>query len=316
MEQREELTVLLNACTLSSAVVCALSTPLDVARHSAQAAMAARKATPGLRESLSAAAQPRRLGLFRGLVPALSHAALSPSIFLFVYEVNKSEREAVEAGMIARAVQTSALQPLEFLRTIRQGGALLSPGPRQHLERGLWDIICSDGVKSLWRGGIATLARDVGASGVFWTSFITLRGVPGSESDTVSPVQSAGFAAAAAAVAAAVTQPLDVIKTRMQVNQMVTSGQDGYRKVRISRFFTTLSATYGAAGIAGFWTGGLARIGCSAAGGMFLGPLFEFGQLLAEDAARPVRKAFYLPPDTTNTIVHPRSQRAMFIEVK
>merc|ERR1711974_369611 len=116
--------------------------------------------------------------------------------------------------------------------------------------------------------------------------------------------------------AAVLTQPFDVIKTRMQVHQLMHSGKDGYRKVKIPRLFATVGEIYKVAGVSGFWTGCLARTICAAGGAMLLGPLFEFCHLIDEDSHRPVRKAFYLPPDTTNRIVHPRSQQSMFIEVK
>jgi len=322
---QSEFLVLLQAGTIGSAAACVLSTPLDVARQSAQAAVAPRRAAPGFREALRAAVQPGVVrGLWRGLPWALGRASLAPATFLLVYEQQKADREAVEAGLVARGVQTTLLQPLEFLRTCRQGGAILAPSARAHLERGTWEFLVEDGLWSLWRSLVPTLARDLAAAGVFYTSYIGLQqalsaGVEEgleAEGSSVPAIQLAGLASASAALAAVVTQPLDVVKTRMQVHQLVRSNKEGYKKVQVARFFKTLRETHAAVGIKGLWTGGLARTLSAAACGLLLGPLFEYCQVLADDAKRPVRKPFILPEDPSATIVHPRSTRSMFIEVK
>eukprot|EP00418_Pyrodinium_bahamense_P084381 CAMPEP_0179071174 /NCGR_PEP_ID=MMETSP0796-20121207/31397_1 /TAXON_ID=73915 /ORGANISM="Pyrodinium bahamense, Strain pbaha01" /LENGTH=366 /DNA_ID=CAMNT_0020768283 /DNA_START=1 /DNA_END=1099 /DNA_ORIENTATION=- len=315
-----EFLVLIKAGTIGSMAACVLGTPLDVARHSAQAAVAARRATPGMGEALRAAAQPGILsGLWRGLPLALGRALLSPAAFLLVYQQQKAHREAVEAGVVARTVQTLLVQPLEFLRTCRQAGALLAPAARVHLDRSTWQIVVSDGLRSFWRGLIPTLARDVPASAIFWTSYMGLQQRFGDEQGRQlgSPaVRAAVFASTSAIVAAVVTQPLDLVKTKMQVHQLVRSNQDGYKKVNVARFFKTFWETHRAVGVAGLWTGGLPRIITSAACGFLLGPFFEYGLVIAQDADRPLRKPFILPEDPSATIVHPRSTRSMFIEVK
>lgn len=322
---QSEFLVLLQAGTIGSAAACVLSTPLDVARHSAQAAVAARRATPGFTEALRAAAQPAALrGLWRGLPWALGRASLSPVSFLLVYEQQKSDREAVEAGLVARAVQTTLVQPFEFMRVTRQATAVLAPSARAHLERGLWEIIVEDNLWSLWRSLVPTLARDLAAAGILWTSYIGLQQAlcpdleDGLEDERpgAQAIRFAGCASASAALAAFATQPLDAVKTRMQAHQLVRSNKDGYKKVQVARFFRTLRELHAAAGIRGLWTGGLARTLSAAACGLLLGPLFEYSQVVADDTRRPLRKPFILPEDPSQTIVHPRTTRSMFIEVK
>mmetsp|Transcript_136918 Transcript_136918/g.425401 ORF Transcript_136918/g.425401 Transcript_136918/m.425401 type:complete len:333 (-) Transcript_136918:125-1123(-) len=324
---QSEFLVLLQAGTIGSAAACVLSTPLDVARHSAQAALAARRSTPGFREALRAAAKPAFVsGLWRGLPWALGRASLSPAVFLLAYEQQKAGREALEAGLVARGVQATLLQPLEFLRVSRQAGACLAAPGRAHLERGLWSVVVEDGVWTLWRALGPTLARDLAFSGVLWASYGGLRravlgsgpedGFEDEEPSSAHAVRLAGLASASSAFAAVVTQPLDVVKTKMQVHQLVRSNKEGYKKVQVARFFRTLREVHAAAGLRGLWAGGLARSLSAAACGLFLGPLFEYCQLLAEDTSRPVRKQFILPEDPAMTIVHPRSTRSTYIDVK
>jgi len=317
MDAKDEFSMLMRAGILGSVAACVISTPLDVARRSMQAAIAARKAPPSLREALSAASkQGVTGGLFRGFVPSVLHSALSPALWLVVYHSQKGQREAVEAAAVARAVQVVALQPLEFVRVCRQGGLLLSAGARAHLDRGLGEMIMSDGAGSFWRALVPTMLRDVTASVAFWQCYITLQASVGPGLGEGSALHSAGLASASALLAAVATQPLDVAKTRMQVHQLMRSGEDGYKKVKQARFIATLREIWTAGGVRGLWTGCTARTSRAAFAGLLLGPLFQFGHVVAEDAVKPLRRALVLPPDPANTIVHPRSRRSMFIEVK
>lgn len=322
MDSSSELSVLVNVGTVGALATCALLTPLDVARHSAQAAISKKSPAPGFREAFQAARKPGIRGLWRGLPLSLGLAASSPAVFLLSYELQKGSREALEAGLYARAAQICLLQPLEFLRTCRQATSMVSASEVVHLERGPWQVVCAEGVTSLWRGVIPTLLRDVPAVGIFWTSYSFLQSYTvGSEQDFLSDeppggaLQLSATAAVCGAVAAGLTQPFDVVKTRMQVHQQVRSDHSGYRKVTIARVVPTLKEVYSMAGVMGFWAGGLARGLRAAAGGFLLGPLFEYGQLIADDAGRPMRKAFVVPEDPSRTIVHPRSYRALNVEV-
>lgn len=323
-ETSEEFTALLRFGTIGSVATCLACTPLDVARHSAQAALLRKQPPPpGLAQVLRTGAEPGIRSLWCGLSPALARAALSPATFLLVYHWEKSYRDAVAAGISARAVQTALLQPFEFVRTLRQSQVLLGPTARVHYERSVFEIIANDGGRSLYRGLIPTLCRDVSFSAVFWSSYIGLRSATGSGDEDIfgEPVRpnllhAAALSTGCAAAAAVVSQPFDVVKTKMQLNQQVLTDGEGYRRVRIARFFKTLSDTFRIAGLRGLWTGVLPRTICAAAGGLLLGPFFEFGELVARDCIKPLRKTLYLGEDPTRTIVHPRSTRAMFIDVK
>eukprot|EP00747_Dinoflagellata_sp_TGD_P206766 gnl/TRDRNA2_/TRDRNA2_80433_c0_seq1.p1 gnl/TRDRNA2_/TRDRNA2_80433_c0~~gnl/TRDRNA2_/TRDRNA2_80433_c0_seq1.p1 ORF type:complete len:333 (+),score=55.01 gnl/TRDRNA2_/TRDRNA2_80433_c0_seq1:109-1107(+) len=311
----KELSVLLRVNTVGAAAVCALTTPLDVARHSVQAALAKKAPARSMREALRAAAQPNALGLWRGFFPALGLAALSPAPFLLVYELYKDGEEVVWAGCVARAVQTTLLQPLEFMRTCRQARALLPSTSGVHLDRGMWEVCVYDGFFSLWRGLWPALLRDVSASAVFWSSYIGLqRAVVGSseagqaERGPIPALWNCGFGAVSAAFAAAVTQPFDIVKTKIQVHELAfTSKTTGYKTVKKANVLPTCKEVYNMAGITGFWTGCLPRVLRFASAGVLLGPVCEFAELIADDAGRPRRQMLQLPEDPSNTIVHPRA---------
>lgn len=302
---REDFSALLRSGTASAAVLGVLSLPLQVLRHGAQAAISKQQPAPGLREVLKAAAVPKS-GLFRGLVPALCHSSLSPLVFLLGYEVQRGSTEVIQAGMVAKAVQVTALQPFDLIRTCRQAVILLPSSAAAHLQRTPWEVVMSEGTRSLWRGWIPTLLRDVLAAGLFWHSYTLLTKSilkePWEEEFDRKAMQQRAMTCAAisgvcAAGSALVTQPFDVVKTRMQIHCMVTSdAKSGYRYFKVARVGKTFRETMAMAG----WRG----------------PLFEYAELLSNDADRPLRHPLILGEDPGRTIVHPRSTRDMFIEVK
>ncbi|CAE7485668.1 BFAR [Symbiodinium necroappetens] len=545
--------------------------PLDVARHAVQAAISSKRPHPGLVEAFRAAASPPS-GFFRGLVPALICSAAGPAAFLLGYEVQRGSKEVLEAGLVAKAVQVAVVQPFDFFRTSWQAALLLPETKSSHLLRGPWEVITTDGPRSLWRGLIPTLLRDVLAAGTFWSSYMYLNQVmlndssleevlldpvtlpccgesfcktclqqwtvvklddgaehaselaerrrdirdqeleeriaggfglwqevaasrdlfvgenlavafgtsgvvlgrheegrvkvkfdlflwgisgvfnvspdeilpqlpstfgvsigqrvlasqdlivassvrvpfatlgtvvgPSSSPDRITvcfdtvtdgqnrldvqafeilpnmeliggfrvaqrvtavenillegvvlvppgavgtvlsqysdtrltvmfegrldgrseefdaaamrqrAVQSAFVSSVCAMGAAIVTQPLDMVKTKMQIHRMMTSRDDGFRRVKVARFAATLRETYQATGWRGLWAGGSLRLACGAVAGLLLGPALEYAQLLSHDAARPLRRQLDLGEDPGRTIVHPRSSKAMFIDVK
>lgn len=326
MDHQPELSTLLRASTIGSVALSVACVPLDVARHSAQAALAVKQRPPVITDILREASTGGVFkGLWRGLPATTGLGLLSPATFLLVYEWEKSSNEALQAALVARAVQTVLLQPFEVVRTIRQGGALLPPEKATHLNRNLLSIISGDRPRSLWRALVPTMARDLSTCGVFWGSYLALQRVLGegaTEDDLVRDnsgnpaVRFAAMGTVSAILASVVTQPLDVVKTRMQVHQLVRTDHQGFHKITPARFFKTLKQTKDIAGLKGLWTGCLARSLRAGAGGILLGPLYEFGQLIADDSLRTLRKPLVLPRDPSETIVHPRSYQAMFIEIK
>ena len=103
--------------------------------------------------------------------------------------------------------------PVEVVKQRRQAGVLCSSlaVAKKALKR--------DGLPGLYRGGLATLAREVPFSLIqfpLWELFKAE--VVKHEGRCTTPTESALCGALGGIVAAAMTTPLDVVKTRMMLN--------------------------------------------------------------------------------------------------
>jgi solute carrier family 25 protein 39/40 len=128
------------------------------------------------------------------------------------------------SGITARASVTSLISPLELIRTNLQSTPI-SPDRPHTLSSVLVSVrqlVEVNGVKHLWRGLGATLWRDVPFSGLYWASYETgkrslkARGYEGTSAAFVS-------GATSGVLAALVTSPFDVMKTRRQA-MIMSSG--------------------------------------------------------------------------------------------
>lgn len=152
------------------------------------------------------------------------------------------------AGSGARAIAATAISPLELFKTRLQatssGSGLGGTGVFADTLRGVRHMVAQEGVRTLWRGLGLTLWRDVPFSGVYWFGYEHVRAVLRTRraerwaamhrhpegilpQRTASPHPEDGstfvdaFVAGASsgAVAAFLTQPYDVGKTRRQIAQ-------------------------------------------------------------------------------------------------
>jgi solute carrier family 25 protein 39/40 len=125
------------------------------------------------------------------------------------------------AGVSGRLLTTCIVSPLELLRT-----QLMYKSSNLNLWQYLRAEIQSQGVLSLWRGLSPTLWRDLPFSGVYWLIYEqtkqllahrsqSLSTQPQSWGDTFAIAFGAGVCAGS--VAATVTTPFDVVKTRQQL---------------------------------------------------------------------------------------------------
>jgi solute carrier family 25 protein 39/40 len=173
--------------------------------------------------------------LWRGLPPTLLMAVPQTVIYFTAYDQLKARLGTENpyyapliAGPVARTFAVSIISPIEMVRTKIQAESV-TPAARDYW-RLVTNAVKTDGVLSLWRGLGATLLRDVPFSAFYWLGYERLQprfaqrfaaGAPAN-----APPQEAGdatllaasFAAGAASgtVAAAVTLPFDVVKTRQQ----------------------------------------------------------------------------------------------------
>lgn len=171
------------------------------------------------------------LALWRGLGPALVMTVPSTTIYFSLYEIMKHDFDSklsmshwspLLAGCIARTMAVAVTSPIDLFRTNLQSHS------RQVGSMTLFkNIVRSGRWSTFWVGVRPTLWRDVPFSGIYWTCFEALR-LEIAKSGKVSSnfVNALTSGAIAGAVAAIVTLPFDVLKTRTQMNvDRVASGK-------------------------------------------------------------------------------------------
>ncbi|KAH9534344.1 hypothetical protein CY35_17G001000 [Sphagnum magellanicum] len=227
----------------------------------------------------------RQEGLFRlwtGLNPALAIAIPTVGIYLPCYDfllesigaysdnhmLNLRPYAPLAAGSIARSLACIICSPVELARTRMQaqkevrGGT--PPGIMSVLHNAFSTTEGLQGgslqrVRMLWAGVGAQLARDVPFSAICWTTLEPVRHhlleVAGPEPNVCS-VLGANFAAGvlAGGLAAAATCPLDVAKTRRQIEK------DPVKAMRMTTYQTLLDV-WRKQGVRGLFMGVGPRVG-------------------------------------------------------
>lgn len=188
--------------------------------------------------------------LWRGLTPTLMMAIPGNVIYFTGYDwLRYSHASPIRtytndtyapllAGSSARVLAGFAVSPIEMFRTRMQATPGGSTGVFKETLRGLHRMTQTQGITSLWRGLVLTMWRDVPFSAIYWWGYEAGKNAitdarygchpdatgmtsnrPASKHDTDSTIFVDSFAAGAlsGAVAAFVTTPFDVGKTRQQV---------------------------------------------------------------------------------------------------
>jgi len=128
------------------------------------------------------------------------------------------------AGMSARTLAVAAISPLELFRTRLQAyHPTENASTFRSVSKGIGSLVREQGLRSLWRGLELTLWRDVPFSGIYWTGYEFLREKfkeyevfrRGGEAGFFEEAFTAGWLSGT--IAAFITQPFDVSKTRRQV---------------------------------------------------------------------------------------------------
>ncbi|MQL75858.1 hypothetical protein Taro_008246 [Colocasia esculenta] len=187
--------------------------------------------------------------LWRGTNAALALAIPTVGIYLPCYDIFRNWLEdfttckapaltpyaPLVAGSVARSLACIACSPIELARTRMQAFKEFTSGGK---PPGMWKTLVgvlsplrsTSNVQSiqnyriLWTGVGAQLARDVPFSAICWSTLEPIRrrllGLVGEEANAVS-VLGANFAAGfvAGSLAAGATCPLDVAKTRRQIEK-------------------------------------------------------------------------------------------------
>jgi solute carrier family 25 protein 39/40 len=174
--------------------------------------------------------------LWSGLGPALTMSLPATVLYMTAYDelrarFSRSDSRALSAwapmaaGISARTFAAAIVSPIELIRTQMQSGQWEAG---VGLFGGLRRTRALHGVRGLYRGLMPTLLRDIPFSGIYWTLYEMNRRV--AHQHELSPF-AASFSAGAGAgmVAACVTTPCDVVKTRMQIALYSESGSSTAR---------------------------------------------------------------------------------------
>ncbi|KAL6569593.1 Carrier protein, mitochondrial [Orobanche minor] len=221
--------------------------------------------------------------LWRGTNASLALAIPSVGIYMPLYDIFRNYLEDLTlhnapiitpyvppiAGSLARSIACLTCYPIELARTRMQAFKLSQGGVK---PPGVWKTLISvvspiktvnnhqtfHSYRILWTGLGAQLARDVPFSAVCWSSLEPLRrrilsrtGDEGSVSSVVGANFCAGFVAGS--LAGAATCPLDVARTRRQIEKDPT---------RVSTMTTRrmMLEIWRDGGIKGLFTGAIPRV--------------------------------------------------------
>jgi len=213
----------LSACA-GALITSVLVTPFEVVKVRQQAMIEQPPAAITLARKLVRTEGLRTL--WSGLGAALVMGVPSTVFYLTAYESTRDELNArwamghqwasFVAGGAARLITSTMVSPLELLRTRMQAHA--EPAGLFALAR---EAVRSEGVSSLWRGLVPTLWRDVPFSCFYWLTYemIKHRCLATSSNQELPASLAFGAGATAGTLAAVATTPLDVIKTRQQLQE-------------------------------------------------------------------------------------------------
>lgn len=189
--------------------------------------------------------------LYSGLVPQLLGIAPEKALKLTVNEIMLEILEQLLPGARLWALEFIAgggggfsqvliTNPMEIvkLRLQIQSNKLVPP-------KGLWEVVQELGLRGLYSGSVITLARDVPSSGIFFACYALIT--------QLYPEQRfwAGFIAAIPATI--LVTPLDVIKTRLQME--TPPGEEPYKNA-----WHCFRVLLQQEGVRGLFRGGLLRV--------------------------------------------------------
>ncbi|KAJ2962382.1 hypothetical protein NQZ79_g2555 [Umbelopsis isabellina] len=179
------------------------------------------------------------LSLWRGLSPALVMSVPGNIIYFVGYDYlrnaikdwtsyNNKDYAPLVAGGAARVVAVAAISPIELFRTRLQ--AAKGVDGFASVLNGVIKLVEKEGPKALWRGLPPTLWRDVPFSAFYWMGYEEIKTTLAA-TDLSEFNKSFLAGATAGMIAAAVTTPFDVVKSRRQVD----AGRDVpmFRDIRV-----------------------------------------------------------------------------------
>ncbi|KAG8460666.1 hypothetical protein KFE25_011441 [Diacronema lutheri] len=187
-----------------------------------------------LKTRLQAAEGFRKAGGFRhlekGVVAVVAGSAPAAALFFGAYTLAKTELSGalpgapdaavhMAAAIVGEVVESVVRVPTELVKQRMQAGRHASS------PAAVRDIVAASGVRGLFRGYASTLARDIPFALIQFPLYESLRQSYAERARRQpTAVEAALAGSAAGAVAAAITTPLDVAKTRIMLSQDHSTG--------------------------------------------------------------------------------------------
>jgi solute carrier family 25, member 39/40 len=223
--------------------------------------------------------------LWRGLSPTLMMAVPGNVIYFAGYDWLRYSHKSplhnrvgdaygpLAAGSIARVLAAVAVSPIEMLRTRMQATSSKESGVMRATVVGLKDMVSNEGYHTLWRGLTLTFWRDVPFSALYWWGYEYGRNrlsMARRQADSLlghehkelthSQLLTDSFlsGATSGAIAALVTTPFDVGKTRQQTvlhgpNSTAQQVRDLPESRTMPRFLWHIYCTEGMQGLFKGW---------------------------------------------------------------
>ncbi|KAJ1766613.1 Carrier protein, mitochondrial [Coemansia sp. RSA 1843] len=209
--------------------------------------------------------------LWRGLSPTLVASGPSTVIYFVGYDYLRQgigrrmlarddlaryeKYSSLLAGCTARTAAVTAISPIELVRTRMQASATHD---FKTVMQGISAGIRKDGLSTLWRGLVPTLWRDVPFSAIYWFGYERWRERVyeplfeyNEQSTDVLSRMTVAFCSGASSgiVAAALTIPFDVAKTRRQIEQHANPKSNIVQHNSLVQVIRHIVSTEGARGL-------------------------------------------------------------------
>lgn len=204
--------------------------------------------------------------LWRGLSPTLAMSVPSTVLYFNIYDelsaLLKDHKTCPNSmvpmisGIVSRSFAASVVSPIELVRT-RAMAREDAGNVIVRVSRDLYRETRTSGIQALYRGLAPTLYRDVPFSGVYWTMYEYLKvRLPEYFKLNEENAFAVSFTSGALSgmTASLVTHPMDVVKTRHQIDRIKGSTYDG------SNSFSSISQLIRSEGISSLYVGSFARV--------------------------------------------------------
>jgi len=200
--------------------------------------------------------------LWSGLPPTLVMAIPATVVYFTCYEqlrcylcyrpnVASDQWKPLVSGALARIWAATLISPVEMVRTKIQSENLSYTAVFTAVRR----LVRQQGLLSLWRGLGPTLLRDVPFSGLYWGGYETIKNLilHRTQQENLLFHQTFFVGATSGSIAAVITLPFDVIKTRRQIELGLNEGAS-------SSTWKTIHKMYTEEGVRSLYTGLLPRL--------------------------------------------------------